>query len=146
MKLLLLLLLIAVNCKGQIIDSTKPLRHFGTMNRLPYVDSIPLRNGVISTPYNFSITTDTGYIIYRFVIRPYGSTKPIAYLDKDSILVVNDSLETINVLIRSAIMTGEQMKELAEENNRLRNLIKQMKGDQAIYARQPININHSRVR
>lgn len=119
---LLLLLLIAVNCKGQIKKNEAPTL---------------IKNG-------FSFSSGKIDTLYRFIIYGENRKSPAAYLSKDSVLVVNDSLETINVLIRTAIMTGEQMKGLAEENNRLRNQIKQMKGDKAVYA--TINRKPARVR
>lgn len=136
-----LLLLIAVNCKAQkdtgrtnwsgITVSVRP--PFGEVDPLrPMEDTLP-KNGIISIPINWG--TSHSRILYKFVIYRYGTTTPVCYLDKDSALHIMDSLETINTLIKSELMHGEEIKNLYDENEHLRKLIKQMKGNQAVYAK-----------
>lgn len=88
-----------------------------------------------SAQFKGSIATTSEY--YRLKICPYGKTTPVAYLNKDSVLFVSDSLETINALIRMSFQTSEQIKQLIAENEKLRAAIKQTKEYQSIFAGRP---------
>jgi hypothetical protein len=87
-----LFVIAALNCQGQMKYHTlERLSSTDTAVKWEFIkDTVPGKNGVITTPINWSTNNTT--LQYRFVIRPYGRTKPCAYLDKDSVLTVSDSL------------------------------------------------------
>jgi hypothetical protein len=104
-----LLLLIAVNCNGQIIDTTKHLRDYGIYKKQPAFDSIPMTqvNGYDRDvpanwirPFQAKIQDSTERIIYYDVwLGGHGKTYPAAYKIRDSAWVIKDSAEAFKMLL-----------------------------------------------
>jgi len=109
MKYFTFLLLIAVNCKGQVIDTTKPLSSYGIIKKQPVIDSIPMaqfRGYGRDVPANrigpFQVTlqdTSQRIIYYDNWLGGHGKSYPAAYKIHDSAWVIKDSAEALKILL-----------------------------------------------
>lgn len=128
-----LLLLIAVNCNGQILDTTKPLSGYGTYKKRPIIDSLPL---MFSSIKNFApLIATTGYstfqdfptvgwnynsdsadiqINYPFVVlRSRGDI--LSYMKEDGSWVISDTAETLNLILKFTVRQQKEIDKLIEK-------------------------------
>lgn len=95
------------------------------MKFLTFLLLFPLLSSAQNIKHNESLSDPN--VFYRLMINPLLKKIPAAYVTKDSLLVVNDSLETINTLVKYTLLNSNQLGWMYKQNDSLVNEVKRLK-------------------